>query len=1455
MKPSQKVEYRELADFLQNVGKDPSRLVFEDELTGINNRRFLLSYFEQKVRWESGEDFPISLLVLDLDDFKGINDTHGHDAGDQVLTWVASLLKESAGETGLPIRYGGDEFMMVLPGLDRNSAQQVAYGVLQKTQDKPFVLREVGAELPISVSIGLASAPEDATSSSGLFQAADSALYHAKRAGKNRVSTAWEIDLEDVFEKTAIHKLDATGLTGRQEEFAEVSECIQSVAEGTDQFLVIQGTPGMGKTTFLDTIRSQLTEDERFNVVHVSGVQEEAYRPYYLAGRLLTALLHDLGEGAEEILESLTTLEVTYLSHILPQLAVEDPEAIPKDESTMREGIFSTVAHFVPRIAGDKPLALLVDDLQFADEATLLVLRTMIQRDELTLFVCAASLASLEIAGQEEAPPLDRFLSSLQYELGIRRLQLSPLSSGDIRAHLQTLFPGLNTPERFERELVDTTQGNPLFIAEIIRKLVTEQKLTFVGQEWAIAPLEEGYLPRSLEEIVQQKITDLDAESRNLLEQASTFGEEVSLSALAGSAEVQETKVLEFLDRAEALGLVKLGFQVNDEIMHFLGKQVLEISYGTIDEERRQELHERVASFQEVLHEQRLLPSASLLAYHFKRSANQDKARRYEQMHLAYSETVFNSDEAFGYTGDPVEGEPEAGEPLDADGLRLVPDAFRTFLTAVRSIQLYPAESKAIVQSRAQAVEAIHRIIEKVGPFNLSVVDRVLNVNGEELDATEFRTLADSVVELLTRADLRVLVFRPGVTDAELRLLLDTLAVLKPEEVERGFWKRFATERNIGSMEFRQARYSAVRGEPARDGEAAELTRMTEQALGAEDLRDIPGILKAFLGAAKSFKLYPPGSKQVTESIDEFHRSVQGVLARHSVISLAGKDEALLANGVKVNVAEFATLAGSFLSLARSTGLRSLTFAANLSKTELETFFKAMRELPTTGTDPQFWIDFNAEKDLRTMGLNQRQYALRIGLGGAFAAATELDDDEADSVGFVPTEPGEEAFGIPETGMPVGVPGDLPEGGVPVAPEAVTEELVEEAPLPEEPVEGAPDIPHDAILQFGKDLLVKGDNKVFQQLLQRVFEEYPNLGPAERAEVLQSCAALMNGLILALQHKFGDLASDTVTAALAAEDNPNVLAEMASLLHRMAGSSVQFSDYQTASRIFSALSSRRGELAGSEDKSKARGARSLDVELEQSLHELLIEDFRSGETSRQERAAQVLGSLGSPSIPLLIEVIKQEKDLRVRQLSARILADMGSEAVVEIKRALSLEVTVEQRFHILEVIDTITGDLRDELTYCLGDANPKIRRAAFRLAERLSDDALVEVMIPFVSDEDPNVAKGTIRSLANLGTRTAVRAVISILDLTKEPEVAVACCQALGQIADPSAIDALNSVVSPKGFLGIGGFSKGWTGQVRATAVIALRQFEDPRAAQILAKLAKDKDPVIRQLATSKNNK
>jgi diguanylate cyclase (GGDEF)-like protein len=1433
------MQYGELIDFLQHVGKDPSRLIFEDELTGIHNRRFLLSFLEHKVAWNTKEGFPLSLLILDLDRFKQINDTHGHEAGDQVLTWLATLLKEAAGDNGLPIRYGGDEFMLLLPETDGAAARKAASQILERASDRPFRLREAGTTLPITLSIGIATAPQDATNSTRLLQTADTALYHAKRSGRNQVASAEDVDLEKVFSKAALYRLRSTGIFGREKELSVVSQALEALTLGKSQFLVFEGPPGSGKSALLETVERNLSDHDLFHVVTVTCSQTEAYRPYYLAAAILIDLFNQREGRGPAILATLSPEEIGYLSHVLPHLEKEGVQAAG-DDATRREAIFNTMITVLTRALEYRPLVLLADDLQHADEASLLLLGAMIQRDEPRLFVCATSTESMRLGGEEEAVPFDRFCSGRQRELDIRRVQLGPLSANDVAAYLRGVFPGLNMPKGFEHDLVDLTQGNPLFTSEIIRKLVRDQKVVLVGREWTIEELDEDYLPGSLEDSVMAEIAALDEAGRQLLERASTFGEDVSLSTLTAASDQDENRVLEFLDRAEALGLVKSRFELNDETMSFLGKQVLDISYRSIDEERRKVLHEEVGTYQEELYKKGLLPSASLLAYHFRRSANQEKAQRYEQMQASYTRAVFDAEEAASYTGDLNEVDVE--ERLDLQSLQKhVPTFCRALVTAARSIQLYPGESAAVVRSRVQLGEVVDRIFERNSRLSITQVEGELAVNGQKLDTSGFRGPAESLLELMARAQLQGIIFQEGVGDDELLQVLEGLGHLRAESIDRRYWKRFAKEKGLENVDLRQIRYSQVQREAGQGG------RAIKDELDDSDLLEVPNVLRAFNRASKNIKLYPLDTKPVADAIAEFHASLRGVLSRHHALSISAVEGSLLANGVRLNTADYESLADSFLEFMDSSAIHSITFLANVDEHEIGLFIDSLRDLPDEVSD-DFWATFTKSAGLRGLFLNEHQYALKLvqsmlldGAEGAVPAPrpARRPEEETGEFDLLAAAAGHAPAGF---GAAPGEQGGEPsQGGTASIPAGAMTELSSEG--------GGADL-REAVPRFGKELLISGEDDLFRKLLRKLFADFDQEDAQIREEVVRACGRLLQDLTLALQRKYGELAADPLIRALSEESEPRILHELATILHVMAGTAVQFSDYQSASRIFLALDGRRKELEASSDRNALSLAKILDRNLDPTVRQLLEDDLKSGESQRQELAARVLGGVGPPGMPLLIEVIKQEKDFRVRQMAASLLAEMGPAGAAQIKTALNLEVTVEQRFRILEVIDIITHDLMDEVAYSLGDGNPKIRRAAFRLAERLHDDRLIDILAPFAASNDPGVVKGTIRSLAHLRSHPAAVVLAEILVTLRDPELVVACCQALGQIGDPAGIQALANILAEKRF-GFLGFR--WNDQVRATAALALRQIADPSAATVLRPFMEDRDARIRQLSRGAN--
>jgi diguanylate cyclase (GGDEF)-like protein len=162
--------------------EDTRKLADHDPLTGFYNHRFLHERLGEEIVRAQRSGTALSLLMLDLDDFKLVNDTFGHLFGDRVLAWAAELIRSTLRASDVPARYGGDEFAVILPETGPTAANVVAERMLAAFQTRPYESEGRGG-VPIAASIGIAGLTRDGRSAQELIAAADAALYRVKNAG------------------------------------------------------------------------------------------------------------------------------------------------------------------------------------------------------------------------------------------------------------------------------------------------------------------------------------------------------------------------------------------------------------------------------------------------------------------------------------------------------------------------------------------------------------------------------------------------------------------------------------------------------------------------------------------------------------------------------------------------------------------------------------------------------------------------------------------------------------------------------------------------------------------------------------------------------------------------------------------------------------------------------------------------------------------------------------------------------------------------------------------------------------------------------------------------------------------------------------------------------------------------------------------------------------------------
>ncbi len=579
-----------------------------DDLTRMPLRRAFRETAQRVLDARKTTERPVSLLVIDIDHFKLINDTFGHLQGDDVLRLMADVLRVQTRPTDFVARYAGDEFVALLPGSSLDDAMAIGERLRAGVEQSSCVRRD-GSDEPVRVtlSIGVATAPLHGDALDTLFAAADGALYGSKRNGRNAVSSASGPGTT----REATLLLDT--FVGRTAERQRLRRLLDAAASGTPGVLSIVGSAGIGKSTLVRRLGPEI--GVRSGSLLIGHCLEADVRPPYGPWADIIRAIHAL-----HIVPAKPWRE---LGRLVPGLGVAIEGANSGTNGPAQSApyvLMQEIEEYLTAATAERPLVVILDDMQWADAETWDVLELIAPRlaDQRLLICLTVRREDVSATGAQRLARLSRHANFAEIALG-------RLSHDEVEQWLRSALGGQTPDALLVEHVLAQTEGNPLFAVQTLRSLAEDGGLQLEDGVWVFAPVADSPPPTAVRDLLARRLSRLSDKTRDVLTSAAVFGTTFDAELLLSAVSHGEDVVFDALDdgvRALVLAPVADRGPTEYAFTHGLLADELRRAGSPL---RLRRVHERVAR----LLEQQGQQAPAELAEHFDRAGCAADAYRY----------------------------------------------------------------------------------------------------------------------------------------------------------------------------------------------------------------------------------------------------------------------------------------------------------------------------------------------------------------------------------------------------------------------------------------------------------------------------------------------------------------------------------------------------------------------------------------------------------------------------------------------------------------------------------------------------------------------------------------------------------------------------------------------------------------------------------------------------------
>jgi diguanylate cyclase (GGDEF)-like protein len=776
--------------------KELQNLIYTDELTRIHNLRYLREQIPEYLDQANKQGDSVAFLLFDIDDFKKINDSHGHLVGDKALAHFINIIKQKMQQRGIAIRYAGDEFILVMPKMNKQSARLFGEEIQRSILETPLEVDH--SEIPIGCSIGVSLYPQDGKDWKILFEKADDALYVAKEKGKNKVVI--NPDSGKLLAPSKLNSiLDAPYIVGRDMLIQFLKKHLSE--EGNpESFPVLLGGEGAGKTRLLRLARKMAQEKLAFSLF-TKGYpfwQSDLYGAVFAA---LGNLFEQQRSISEHVFSRIDDKYKIILKPYLPPWYVKEIEMAEDVGQTDRMALFEalTQTFFILRELGDG--AILLDDVDQIDTPSLQFFGSQFGTSEgggRLHFVSTIRSSDLT-TGEEKLLTLLESMPELTSGGNVQKFQLEPLAAEHVQQLVANLFDGKQLPPETAAALLDNSEGNPLFIVEALSGLLLEGKIAAKTGEWNLSSVEPNDIPKILQNMIKGRLMHMDKEATHVLKMASILGERIHPQQLAEISKLKLQQVLNALSNAKRNLLIEECINPGEFI--FTHRIIRSAFYSLMSDGERHHYHEQAANIEKKYAVGAPERIVGRLAYHFHNAGQLEKAAEMFSALKSQMNAVHISRGSRNILKKRIHSVSMAKEShLETEALSEALMIGRTFRSAIQNLRLYPKENENVKNSLQQFMNHLTPFLaEKTEVLSVSLTPETILFNGKPLPPyLEDKRLTQDLYVTFNSFGLQGVLFMRGVTQEEAVRFIEVFKRL-PEEVI-GQWDILLEQLDISNI-------------------------------------------------------------------------------------------------------------------------------------------------------------------------------------------------------------------------------------------------------------------------------------------------------------------------------------------------------------------------------------------------------------------------------------------------------------------------------------------------------------------------------------------------------------------------------------------------------------------------------------------------------------------------------